>query len=100
MNPFFLFLHDQVKGFFKAGKDVPDAESSKDRGASQAIVTSLVHASNLREAAKAEGQTARVAIFGFRFYALIWCAFFLGGFVMLAWGTGWADWFMVDVLGL
>ena len=205
MNPFFHHLHDQVKGFFRAGRDVPDASSPADRGASKAfasvlvvigigfmavplvldflparvalkslvvsmmvfgvavkywrgsslfhlmkdlarnwipfglliymyftigkmaialfkdgeevdyaihggimmmcgsflaVVTSLVHASNLKEAAIAKGESARAAIFGFRLYALIWCGFFTGGFIMLAWGTGWAEWFMVDVLGL
>ncbi|PCJ55710.1 MAG: hypothetical protein COA70_01130 [Planctomycetota bacterium] len=205
MNPLFHYLHDQVKGFSKAGTDVPDAESSIDRKASKAfamalglaglalmavplvldflpprvavkslvvsmmvfglavkywrgsslfhlmgdlvrnwipfslliymyftggkmaiavfkggesveyaihggfmmmagsflaIVTSLVHAYKLGEKAKAEGTTARAAVIGFRFYAIIWCAFFVGGFIMLAWGIGLADWFMVDVLGL
>lgn len=68
-------------------------------GSFLAMVTCLVQAFNLNMAAKAEGKTARAPIFACRLYAFLSFAFFLGGLFMLTWATGWADWFVVHILG-
>jgi hypothetical protein len=63
------------------------------------VVTSWIQANVLAEAAAAAGTTDRIKIAALRFYALVWVVFFFGGAFMLAWATGLADWFFVDVLG-
>jgi hypothetical protein len=63
------------------------------------VVTSWIQANVVAEAAAIAGTTDRIKIVALRFYALIWVGFFFGGAFMLAWATGLADWFFVDVLG-